>query len=187
MKPRRVKPKGEPVAEKTMVKKPYRDRQHYIRVPGDHPAYLVAFYEDGKRIGERVVTPKEKCVKSKGKKYCYKYIVVPQPWSSVLQRATGKRGTHVLDVKVYPATLRDLQLYQWAMWTDTSRCRGPDRYSVYCQHYYQWFTGGRRVYRRRKQKREAKRFTPESAEEFLLETPMDEIWGPGAGGFWDNL
>ena len=87
---------AEPIAQVTTVKENYRDKEVYIKVDEDG-YYLVVFQANNKIIGERVLPSTHKCIKKRsGKKYCYKYVRIPLPWSSKLNYKRTE-----LTVKIY--------------------------------------------------------------------------------------
>ena len=72
-----------PVAEVVAVKDSFYDREVYVRVEGAGH-YLVVFQVKSKIIGERVLRATRKCVRRRGKVYCYTYVRIPLPWLSKL-------------------------------------------------------------------------------------------------------
>lgn len=104
--------KQEPVREVNAIKEKFIDREVYINVK-DGGYYLVVFIVDGKVAGERVLPTTQKCIKKRsGKKYCYKYVRVPLPWSSKLNYKKVQ-----LTIKVYKINENGEKLY-WQYLSD---------------------------------------------------------------------
>ena len=72
-----------PIATINTTKEVKRDKTLYVRA--EDGFYLVVFYRKGGEyiVGERVLHTTKRCVKRRGKQYCYKYIRIPLPWSSL--------------------------------------------------------------------------------------------------------
>lgn len=73
-----------PLVTINTVKDVKKDRTVYVRTDDDG-FYLVVFINKKSNyiVGERVLHTTRRCVKRRGKQYCYKYIRIPLPWSSL--------------------------------------------------------------------------------------------------------
>lgn len=71
----------------------------------DEGYYLVTFNKHNYVLGERVLPTHTKCVKSKGKRYCYTYLRIPLPWSSLFNYRRVE-----LTIKIYKLQEKDNKL-----------------------------------------------------------------------------
>ena len=91
-----------PIVTINTTKEIKKDRTLYVRA--EDGFYLVVFTnkQTGYIVGERVLHTTRRCVKRREKQYCYKYIRIPLPWSSLFNYRRVE-----LTIKIYKLTEKD--------------------------------------------------------------------------------